>query len=194
MELEDDEFPTTSITIMPGYVTTVVVCKRHKEYFCQFAKVLVRYLQLIYPCLYLRAKDIIRECDKLKKANKSCYEILAFSIQFNLRRLVGKQIWAKAAEYHIKWLMNHYKTHGTHSSANEAKVAARRIVRIASQPLVHPSMLRGYHGRTKKESDTSVQKQSHSNDDSCIDEIDSDFGSIAKDYVMIGRRSDFESC
>jgi hypothetical protein len=108
--------------------------------------------------------------------------------------LVGKKIWSKAAEYHTKWLMNHYKKSSTFSSALEAKVAARRIVRIASQPLVHPSMLRGYRGRTKKESDTSVQKQSHSNDDPCIDDIDSHLGSIAKDYVMIGRRSDFESC
>ena len=187
VELEDDEFPTTSITIMPGYVTTVVVCKRHTEYFCQFAKVLVRYLQLIYPRLYLRAKDIIRECDKLKKA-KSGYEILAFSIQFNLRRLVGKQIWAKAAEYHMKWLMNHYKTHGMYSSENEAKAAARRIVRVASQPLVHPSKLRGYHGRANIESmGQAKNKLNLSNGESCIDEIDSHLGSIAKDYVVIGR-------
>ena len=191
---QEDDVPSTSITIMPGYLTTVIVCKRHKEYFCQFAKVLVRYLQLVYPSLYLRAKDIIRECLKLKKEDRPGYEIIAFSIQFNLRRLVGKQIWEKSAEYLTTWLMNHYKTNGTYSSANEAKVAARRIVRIASQPLVHPSMLRGYRGRTKKESNTSVQKQSYSNDDSCIDEIDSDVGSIAKDYVMIERRSDFESC
>ena len=62
-QLKNLRVPTTTITIMPGYVTTVTVCKRRKEYFCQFAKVLVRYLQLVYPSLYLRAKHIIRECD-----------------------------------------------------------------------------------------------------------------------------------
>ncbi|GFH61930.1 predicted protein [Chaetoceros tenuissimus] len=189
---QKDNAASISSTIMPGYITTVAVCKRHKEYFCQFAKVLVRYLQLVYPSLYLRAKDIIRECDKLKREGRFGYEILAFSIQFNLRRLVGKEIWAKAAEYHTKWLMNHYKNNSTYSLECEAKVAARRIVRIASQPLVHPSNLCGYRGRTKREKETSIQKQNYSNDDSCIEEIDSDLGSITKDYVVI-QRNKFES-
>ncbi|GFH61917.1 predicted protein [Chaetoceros tenuissimus] len=188
VQLENDDVPKPLITIMPGYVTTVTVCRQHKAYFCQFAKVLVRYLQLIYPSLYLRAKHIIRECDKLKREGRSGYEILAFSIQFNLRRLVGKQIWSKAAEYHIKWLMNHYKTHGTYPSENEGKVVARRIVRIASQPLVHPSKLRGYRDRTKIESIEQTRDQDNlSNDESCNDEVDSHLGSIAKDYVMIAR-------
>ena len=178
---------TRSEPIMPGYTGEVFVSKRNKEYFCQFAKVLVKYLQMVFPSLYPRAKYIICKCDEYKKENKPGFEILAFSIQFNLRRLVGKEIWKKTEGYHTKWLLQHFMTNNTFSTNAEAKIEARRIAHIGHQPLVHPSKLRGYRGKKNKQvHDPSPKNESEmtncdGNDDD--DEVDS----ILKDYVIVGK-------
>lgn len=172
--------------IMPGYTGPVFISKTKKEIFCQFAKVLVKYLQTVFSPLYLRAKHIIRKCDEYKKENKPGFEILAFSIQFNLRRLVGKQIWKKTEEYHTKWLLQHFMTNKTFSTEAEAKMEARRIARIGHQPLVHPSKLQGYRGKKyKTDNEVSVKNESEMVKGDGIDDDDDEVDSILKDYVIV---------
>ena len=188
-EKNNSTLDKNSDPIMPGYTGPVFIFKKNKEIFCQFAKVLVKYLQMVFPSLYLRAKYIIRKCDEYKKENKPGFEILAFSIQFNLRRLVGKQTWKKTEEYHTQWLLQHFMTNKTFSTEPEAKMEARRIAHIGHQPLVHPSKLQGYRGKkyqtdnevsVKNESEMAQDDESNENDD---DEVDS----ILKDYVIVGK-------
>ncbi|GFH56820.1 hypothetical protein CTEN210_13296 [Chaetoceros tenuissimus] len=173
--------------IMPGYTDQVFISKKTKEIFCQFAKVLVKYLQMVFPSLYLRAKHIIRKCDEFKRENKPGFEILAFSIQFNLRRLVGKQIWKKTEEYHIKWLLQHFMTNNTFSTEAEAKMEARRIAHIGHQPLVHPSKLQGYRGKKSKVNEPAAKHESEMKTDHESNDDDDEMDSILKDYVIVGK-------
>ena len=143
---------------------------------------------MVFPSLYLRTKHIIRKCDEYKNENKPGFEILAFSIQFNLRRLVGKQIWKKTEEYLTKWLLQHFMTNKTFSTEAEAKMEARRIAHIGHQPLVHPSKLQGHRGKKyKTDNEVSGKNESEMAQDDDSNDNDVEVDSILKDYVIVGK-------
>ena len=151
---------TIVTSFIPGYVTKITRGNERSVYFCQFVKILMRYLEMVKPSLYRCAKNVILG---------GCIS-LQFSIRFNLYNLVGKKIWRKIAAYYKEWLMEEFKANGIYSSEEEAKAVARGIARFTSLAPVHPSKWRGYRGLQKKK----MEKR---------DEEDSDL----KDYVMIGR-------
>ena len=150
---------TIVTSFIPGYITKITRCNERSVYFCQFVKILMRYLEMVKPSLYRRAKDVPKNCISLQ-----------FSIRFNLYKLVGKKIWKKIAAYYMEWLEKAFKKNGNYSSEKETEAAAREIVRFTSLAPVHPSKWRGYRNLQKEEN----KKK---------DEEDSDL----KDYVMIGR-------
>ena len=151
---------TIITSFIPGYITKITRCNERSLYFCQFVKILLRYLEMVKPSLYRRAKDVIRgECISLQ-----------FSIRFNLYKLVGKNIWRKIEAYYMELLEKEFKANGKYSSEKEAMDVVHGIVHFTSMSPVHPSKWRGYRGLGKKKK---VKKE----------EEDSDL----KDYVMIGR-------
>ncbi|GFH57338.1 predicted protein [Chaetoceros tenuissimus] len=120
----------------------------------------MRYLEMVKPSLYRRAKDVILG---------GCIS-LQFSIRFKLYKLVGKKIWKKIAAYYMEWLEKEFKANGNYSSEKEAEAAARGIVRFTSLAPAHPSKWRGYRNLQKMENEKRIEE-------------DSDL----KDYVVIGR-------
>jgi hypothetical protein len=151
---------TIITSILPGHITKITRCNERSLYFLQFVKILLRYLEMVKPSLYRRAKDVIRgDCISLQ-----------FSIRFNLYKLVGKNIWRKIAAYYMELLEKEFKANGKYSSEEEAMDVVHGIVHFTSLAPVHPSKWRGYRGLGKK------KKEKRDEEDSYL-----------QDYVMIGR-------